>query len=219
MNRTRFVVSLAALAAIGITISPVHVARAQAPDRPATSEQTLISRPITNGGYGAPVQRLSVVAGKSVLLTGLEGGWIINHRFVLGAAGYGLATQNVRHTGSSLRDSKGRAPVVEMGYGGVLLGYVPEPMRRAHVNVQTIIGGGGMTYDVSDVAGMRLEDAPADGFFVIEPSLEAEVKVTSIFRIALGGGYRFISGARLDGLRDDDLRGASMSLSFKLGRF
>lgn len=215
MNRTPFVVSLAAIAAI----SPINATRAQAPERPATSEQTLVGSRITNGGYGAPVQRLSVISGNSVLFTGAEGGWIINHRFVIGAAGYGLATQNIRNNGSSLRDSRGRAPVVEMGYGGVMLGYVQQPTSALHLSVQTVIGGGGITYDVMDIAGMRPEDAPADGFFVAEPSLQAELNVTSIFHIALGAGYRFVSGARLDGLHDADLRGASMSLSFKFGRF
>lgn len=215
MNRTRLVLALAAASAI----APIDAARAQAPGQPLASEQTLIRKPIANGGYGAPVQRLSVIDGNSVLFSGLEGGWIINHRFVLGAAGYGLATQNVRNGGTPLRDSRGRAPVVEMGYGGVTLGYVQQPTKLVHLSVQTLVGGGGITYDVMDIAGMRPEDAPSDAFFVAEPSLQAELNVTSFFRIALGGGYRFVSGARFDGLRDASLSGGSVSLGFRFGQF
>lgn len=192
---------------------------AQRPAADAAAEQTLISNRITSGAYGAPVQRFSTVAGNSVLFSGLEGGWIVNHRFVFGAAGYGLATQNVRNPGATLRDSKGRAPVVEMGYGGVTVAYIPAPMKLIHLEFQTLIGGGGLTYDVQDIAGMRPEDAPADGFFVAEPSVYGELNVARFFRIGLGAGYRFVSGASLDGLGDRDLRGASASIAFKVGRF
>jgi len=106
-----------------------------------------------------------------------------------------------------------------MGYGGVTFGYVAQPMRVVHLTAQALIGGGGLTYDVQDIAGVRPEDAPADGFFVVEPSVQGELNVSHVFRIGLGAGYRFISGASLDGLRDRDLRGASASLTLKLGRF
>jgi hypothetical protein len=204
---------------IALMAASILTAAAQTPANAASSEQTLIPGRITSGGYGGPVQQLSVVNGNTVLFTGAEGGGIVNHSFVLGAAGYGLATQNVRNPGATLRDSKGRAPVVEMGYGGITLGYVSQPMKVVHLAVQTLIGGGGLTYDTQDIAGMRPEDAPADAFFVLEPSMRGEVNVTRILRIDVGAGYRFVSGASLDGMRDNDLRGASASLSFKLGRF
>jgi len=213
MTRTTRLLPLVAL-----SLATSLTAAAQAPASSAT-EQTLFRAPHTNGGYGAPVQRFSSVAGNSVLFSGAEGGWIINHRFVIGAAGFGLATQNVRNAGSALRDSRGRAPVVEIGYGGITLGYVQQPTRLVHLSAQALLGGGGITYDVQGIAGMRAEDAPSDAFFVAEPSVQAEVNVTSVLRFALGGGYRFVSGARLDGLRDADLRGASLSLSLKFGRF
>ncbi|HKO14944.1 MAG TPA: hypothetical protein VJU87_01840 [Gemmatimonadaceae bacterium] len=214
MNRTMLVTTTVALAATSFL-----AAAAQTPASAAASGQTLAPSPMTSGGYGAPVQRLSAIAGKSVLFTGLEGGWIMNHRFVLGAAGYGLATQNVRNPGAALRDSRGRAPVVEMGYGGVTFGYVPQSTKLVHLSFQTLIGGGGLTYDMQDIAGVRPEDAPADGFFVLEPSVEGELNVTRFFRIGVGAGYRFVSGASLEGLGDRDLRGASASLTFRLGRF
>ncbi len=205
--------------AIVLGTTSALAATAQTASTAPVAEQTLVPSGFVSGGYGAPVQRFSTVKGTSVLFSGLEGGWIINHRFVLGAAAYGLATQNVRNSGATLRDSRDRAPVVEMGYGGVTFGYVAQPMQLVHLTFQALIGGGGLTYDVQDIAGVRAEDAPADGFFAAEPSVQAEVNVTRFFRIGVGGGYRFISGATLDGIRDRDLRGASASLTFKLGRF
>ena len=214
MNRIMLVTTAAALAA-----TPFFTATAQTAASAPAVEQTLLPHGITSGGYGAPVQRFSTVTGRGVLFTGLEAGWIVNHRFVLGAAGYGLATQNIRNAGAELRDSRGRAPIVEMGYGGVTLGYVAQPMKLVHLTIQALIGGGGMTYDVLDIDGVRPEDAPTDGFFVAEPTVQGELNVTRFFRIGVGGGYRFISGASLDGIGDRDLRGASATLTFKLGRF
>jgi hypothetical protein len=213
MNRIMLITT-----AIILTATSSLSASAQA--SPTTlEEQTLLPSRITNGGYGASLERFSSVAGKGVLFTGAEGAWIANHRFTLGVAGYGLATQNVRNASSTLRDSRGRAPIVEMGYGGLTLGYSPEPMKLLHLSFQTLIGGGGLTYDVEDIAGMRSEDAPADGFFVAEPSVQGELNVARFFRVGVGAGYRFVSGASLDGLRDRDLRGASAALTLKLGRF
>jgi hypothetical protein len=209
-----FVTTAAVLVAtISATAAP------QAPASGTISEQTLLTNHITNGGYGGPVQRFSTVAGKSVVFSGAEGGWIVNHRFVLGGAGYGLATQNIRNDGAVLRDTKGRAPVVELGYGGVTFGYVQQPMKLVHLTAQVLVGGGGLTYDTEDIAGVRPEDAPTDAFFVVEPSVHGELNVARFFRVGVGAGYRYISGARLDGLSDRDLRGVSASLTFKFGRF
>jgi hypothetical protein len=213
MNRITLFTTLAAIAA---TYSSTATAQTQA----ATSgtDQALVSKLTTTGGYGAAAERFSTVAGNRVVFTGMEGGWIANSHLVLGAAGYGLATQNVRNAGATLRDSKGRAPVVEIGYGGITLGYLTQPTKVMHLELQTLIGGGGMSYDVQDIA-IRMEDIPGDAFFVAEPSLYGELNVTSFLRIGVGGGYRFVAGASLDGLGDRDLRGASASLQLKLGRF
>jgi hypothetical protein len=55
-------------------------------------------------------------------------------------------------------------------------------MDLVHLTLQTLIGGGGLTYDVQDIAGMRPEDAPADGFFVVEPTVQGELNVSRFFR-------------------------------------
>lgn len=56
-------------------------------------EQTLIgSGEIENGGFGGPVVKVTSINGESAVFVGGRGGWIINHTFVLGGAGYGLVT-------------------------------------------------------------------------------------------------------------------------------
>ena len=55
--------------------------------------------------------------------------------------------------------------------------------------------------------------------FVIEPSLMAELNVTNFLRLAVGGGYRIVTGVQLDGLTNADVSSYSLSLNLKFGSF
>ena len=54
-------------------------------------QETLLSGNIESGGFGGFVVRFSEIGGAFAVLAGGRGGWIINHTFVLGGGGYGLA--------------------------------------------------------------------------------------------------------------------------------
>jgi hypothetical protein len=47
----------------------------------------------------------------------------------------------------------------------------------------------------------------------------AELNITNFLRLALGGGYRFVTGVDISGLTNADVSGASLSLNFKFGGF
>jgi len=55
--------------------------------------------------------------------------------------------------------------------------------------------------------------------FVFEPGINAELNVTSFFRINAGISYRIVTGIDLYGLRNGDLGGPSGNLVFKFGKF
>jgi hypothetical protein len=197
-------------AALAAALTGARAAAAQSPaapavDRPAAGE-TLLDGAVARGGYG-----------RVALFTGAEGAWLVNHRFVLGAGGFALATPNVRNAGSALRDAKGRHPALAIGYGGVILGYVHRPASLVHVGAQTLVGGGGVTYRSRDER--PLAGAPDAAFFVAEPSAEVEMNVAPHVRVGVGAGYRLVSGLRFDGLSAADLRGAVGALTVKVGRF
>jgi hypothetical protein len=112
----------------------------------------------------------------------------------------------------------GRAAGLELGYGGVDLGWVSRPGRLVHLAVGALVGGGAVSYN--DPA--HLDDGwtgPRDAFFVAEPTAEIELNVTRSVRVAAGGSYRFVTGARLAGVRNADLRAPSGVLAVKFGRF
>ena len=53
-------------------------------------EVTLFSGPIESDGYGGPLFKIGQINGETGVFVGGQGGWIINHRLVLGGKGYGL---------------------------------------------------------------------------------------------------------------------------------
>lgn len=193
-------------------------------------EETLLGNgEISNGGFGAPVVKYTQIKGEPALLIGGRGGWIINHTFVLGGGGYGLVTDV----------ESGTPPVgfilpvpyypyigtyINLGYGGLELEYIFQSNQLLHFSVYALIGGGAVSFrgqELNDV--LRLSeydyDYPDDAFFVFEPAVNAELNVTSFMRIAAGFSYRFISGVRMDNLKNSDIAGPSGMLTFKFGSF
>ncbi|MBN1426023.1 hypothetical protein JXA88_15850, partial [Candidatus Fermentibacteria bacterium] len=56
--------------------------------------ETLLKGPIENGGFGGLVVKFSQLADQTAVFVGGRGGWILNHTFVIGGGGYGLANEN-----------------------------------------------------------------------------------------------------------------------------
>jgi hypothetical protein len=176
-------------------------------------EETLIDGPIENGGFGGPVLKIGSFNGETGLLVGGRGGWIINHSFIVGGGGYGLAN-NV--------NAKTLGPYGErylnFGYGGLELEYVAHPLRLVNFSVQTLIGAGALSWRDEDVR-VAMRDSNSDTFFIIEPTLHVTLNVTKYFRISGGMGYRFISGLTSMASTNADLSGPSGVLTFRFGKF
>jgi hypothetical protein len=163
-------------------------------------EKTLISGEIESGGYGGPVVKLSSVNNEFCVFIGGRGGWIINHAFVVGGGGYGLAT-DIFVSGKKL----------VMGYGGLELGYVFLSDSLVHFTLHSLLGFGGVSLETDPMS--------ADEFFVIEPEATVVLNVSRFFRIAAGASYRFVTGVTTSGLSDAALSGLTGQLVFKFGSF
>ncbi len=184
----------------------------------AGGDEVLLGRRVRSGGYGGPELRVSRLAGRTALLVGGRGGWVVNRHFVLGVGGFGSATTGVR---TGWRLPSGREARLAMGYGGVDLGWVTRPARLVHLTANVLVGAGGATYGdgrAGDAAPDRAE-RPSDAFAVLEPGLAAELNVTPHLRVAAGASYRQVSGLRLPTLRAADLGGAAGTVIVKFGRF
>ena len=179
----------------------------------AKSDETLISGEVEHGGFGGPVVKLTEINGRTGILVGGRGGWIINHTFVLGGGGYGLAS-DIKAKEIGL----GTILYLDMGYGGLELEYVVNSPKLIHLSFHTLIGAGSIGYRERD-DHFEWDDDSDDIFFVAEPGANLMLNVTEFFRIGLGFSYRFINGVDLEGLSDSGLDGVSTNLTLKFGKF
>ena len=177
-------------------------------------EQTLISGDIESGGYGGIEVKFADINGEWEVLVGGRGAWIINHKFLLGGAGYGLATQG-KISPQSVFPYYYYVDRFEMGYGGVMIGYVAGSDRLIHLTVETLIGGGGITPFNERYDG----DFDTDVFFIAEPEVSFVANLTKMVRFGFGASYRFTSGVDYLGLDDNDISGPAINLMLKFGKF
>jgi hypothetical protein len=186
----------------------------------AQQEETLLgSRSIESGGYGALVVKFTPVNDRFGVLVGARGGWIINHSFALGLAGYGLANKVPAHQSGPFGQR-----YVDMGYGGLDLEVIVDSDALIHWSAHTLIGAGAVNYRTWTGTSVDWSwgsdwDHRGDAFFVVEPGVNVDVNVTTWFRFSVGGAYRFVSGVASDVSNNADLSGASGMISFRFGSF
>ena len=176
-------------------------------------DETLISGEVESGGYGAPIFKVGPINGATGIFVGGQGGWIINHSFVLGGKGYGLVN-NVDIEGS--QNLK-----LDFGCGGVLLEYIFSSEKILHVVINTMIGAGGVRYAEKDYSNdyEGEVDYNSSSFFVLEPGINLDLNVSSYFRIGAGVTYRYVSGVEYENLTNADLSGVTGEIVFKFGSF
>lgn len=180
----------------------------------AQEETILDMHEVTHGGFGGPVVKFTQINNEFGLLVGGRGGWIINHTFVIGGGGYGLAN-NIN--GNQL--VSGKVPLINFGYGGFEMEYIYDSDNLIHFTAYTLIGGGSVNY--RDPANHDKFDNNEDmqTFFILEPAVSVELNVVKFFRINFGASYRYISNFEYKGLNQSDVAGPSAILTFKFGKF
>ena len=167
-------------------------ANANAQDEKET--ETLVKGKVHNGWMFWFEDKLSEVNGSFTNFAGFQGGWIINHSFLIGFS-----------VVSSTSDTR-----VDMTYGGLRLEYFLDSKKLFNYSFSALIGGGGV-----DSYSHQGRHGHGEGLFVAEPGAHVTLNVLRNFRIGFGAGYRFVSGGdtRLD------LGAPTISFSFKFGSF
>ena len=164
-------------------------------------EKTLIGDGLEHGGYGGPVVKFMSLGGNLGVIIGGRGGWIINHMFVIGGGGYGIAS-DITIDGNDL----------QMDYGGFELEYIWRSDAVVHFTIHTGLGWGKVE--------MRDGAYVSDRFFYIEPTFNGEVNIISWLRINAGVGYFWVDDIEgMPGLSRSDVRGITGTLVVKFGWF
>ncbi|MCF7805617.1 MAG: hypothetical protein K9N46_16675 [Candidatus Marinimicrobia bacterium] len=175
------------------------------------NQQTLLQGDIDHGGYGGPVLKAVQIDGSTEMMVGGRGGWIINHTFVLGGGGYGLASNH----------PAGEDSLLELGYGGLYCMVILQSDEMIHVTAGSMFGAGGIDRrpDLEDWEDYDHNNNDGNPFWVIEPEVNLELNVTNFFRIGAGVSYRYVKA--MDGFdtMGIELSGYAANLEFKFGGF
>ena len=182
-------------------------------------EQTLLGvEDVEHGGYGAFVIKFTNLNDEFAVVVGARGGWIINHTFAIGFAGYGV-TNNVHSMTIGPLDQR----FMNLGYGGLDLELILNSDGLAHFSVHSLIGAGGVGFRGGwddDWMGERDDETSHhDGFFILEPGVNVDLNVMPWFRFSAGASYRYVSGVSSGASNNGYLKGPSAILTFRFGKF
>jgi hypothetical protein len=186
------------------------------------SVQTLFKGKFQSGGYGALTNKFTTIGGKFANISGIYGGWYINHRIMIGA-GAAAVTNNVRvpqqFSADPLRDMS-----YEYGQVGLVTEYVAGSDKPLHF-VFHLFSGAGFTLQYQRY-GWHNGNNDYDGeihdenwFFVAEPGVQLEINLFKWMRFSPGVSYRAAFGSDAIGLQDKDLSAFSYNATLKFGKF
>ena len=175
---------------------------------------------LTSGGYGAATNQFTTIRGKFANLTGLYGGWFINHRFMIGAA---LAsTTNNLHVPTQFSADPVRDLSYEYGHFGLMTEYVIGSDKPVHLVVNLMTGAGfTLQYERFGYHNSSYQNDVHDQnwFFVAEPGVQVEMNLFKWMRLSPGVSYRRSFGSNGRGLDDKDISGVSYNATLKFGKF
>ncbi len=167
---------------------------------------------LTIGGYGAFDAKYAMFDKTWNLLTGIRGGILLDHSFLIGFTGYGLMYNR------SVKGITSKNLVwddhIETGYGGLLMEYHFFPKKVVHFSVGTIIGSMGIVFDpLYDYRNIYVTN------FIIEPEIAAYVNLFKHLRFSVNVSYRFVPGLHKRGITAGDYSGWSVGASLQGGVF
>src|SRR4051812_32972800 len=94
----------------------------------------------SSGGYGAITNKFTRIRGEYANLSGVYGGWYINHKFLLGVAGAALTNDiEVPEQYSTL---PGEKMSYEYGQFGLMTEYTIASNKAVHLSFQLLTGAG-----------------------------------------------------------------------------
>jgi len=182
--------------------------------------KSLLSKGNELNGFGGGDVKIGNIYNERALLLGAYGGVLINRHYMLGIAGYGIAS-NPRFEGS-LNDGTLRKLTIHGGYAGILLGGTILSKEIIHLSLPLVLGAGSIQLSDDDFfqngsnSDFTIENS---AFFVAEQAVQLEFNITRSLRLAAGASYRMVRGLELRNLSDDNLSDWTAQISVRFGRF
>ena len=173
----------------------------------SAQQETLFGRARVVGGFGGPIVEIGLDDSYSTSIGG-GGGLIINSFFI---GGYGMGSLDFE----TLLEQDGDLESLELGHGGLWLGFNVASNKLLHLYASTRVGWGAVDVQFDNA---RFEDY--DQVFVLTPEVGIELNITRWFRAAGTIGYRYLDGVN-DGREysNDDFRGTFAGITLRFGGF
>lgn len=170
--------------------------------------ETFFSNTRLSGAFGAPIIEVGFNNDMATAVGG--GGAIVFSDFFIGA--YGVASGDFQ----GLLDNND-LDQLDIGHGGVWLGFTPRTYSLIHLYSSARIGWGALDIDLRD-GGVRYNEL--DKVFVLTPEIGLEANVTKWLRVSGTIGYRWVRGVRDNGFVDNrDFTGSISSITLRIGWF
>jgi len=150
------------------------------------------------------VGKAATLNGDWGLFGGIRAGYNFNENFSLGLIAHGLIPEKI---GSSYINQDNRDEL-HLGYGGVEATYKLTVSDKFLLNGMMMIGAGRADYE--NLGG-------DDYFFIVEPGVAFNYRLTDWFGLGYSLNYRFSSGVNYADFSNASFSGLSTDLSFKFG--
>ena len=177
--------------------------------------------------HGRVSSKFTAINEEFALFAGFNGAVVLNNSIILGAGGYGLATDNKYECSQECIDSaekysscyistysnKLQESDLSIGYGGFIAGYQFNPASFLDIELKGLIGGGRHSSHHHDY------DFKVS-FFVFEPELMLKLVITKYVAIAVGVSYRIVAAMDSDTAYSfSDLSNVAGTFDICLGSF
>lgn len=174
-------------------------------------QETLIGGSVENGFFGGPLANIAFLNGKTTMIMGTWGAWLINHQLALGGGFYNLISPHTVATNVEM----------DVEYGVFTAEYIFSPHSIVHYTTQLSIGGGRLDFSRTGVGATLGNTTAEDVFFLVEPGINAEVNLLRFMRLQVGARYRIVSGVNNNsfGVRNTDISGLGVHCMVKFGKF
>jgi hypothetical protein len=175
----------------------------------SAQHETLFSDLSVVGAFGSPLIEIGSINGEVGADVGGGGALILNNFFL---GGYGLGTDYPEY--EILNGPDQGQYNIKFNHGGLWLGYASPVYKVAHLYSSARIGWGRGRLRQGG------ETIFSDRLFVLTPEIGVELNLTSFFKLALTGGYRWVNGvSRLPGLGNEDFSSPVGTITFRFGGF
>jgi len=207
---------------LGILITSTLILLSTVVKAQTTPVQTIFRNDLESGGFGALTNKFTFIRGEYVNLTGIYGGWYVNHSFMIGV-GASAQTSNLyvplEHSVDPLRQLS-----YEYGQVGLVTEYVVKSNKPVHIAFNLFSGAGfTLQYDRygyhNNNQNWQDEVRDENWFFVLEPGAQVELNLLKWMRFCPGISYRATFGSDGRGVTDKDLSDISYNATLKFGKF